>query len=75
MLLVDDVIFSLCLQTFGPRPNLDHVTFSEFSQLLFKHRLMVACSHIIFNLFLTSLKLEYDLFVPLLDCLVCIGLS
>ena len=74
-LFIEDVIFPLSFQPFRSCPNFDHVSFSEFSQLLFEHCFMVASSHIILNLFLTSLQLEYDLFVPLFNCLVCICLS
>ena len=75
MFLVEDVMLSLCFQAFRSIPDLYHVAFSQLSQLLFKHCLMVARSHIVFYLFLTPLEFVDYLFVPLFDSLVGVCLS
>ena len=68
-------MLSLLLQAFRSLPNLFHITFSKLSQLLFQHHLVIACSDIVLYLFLTPLQFEHDLFVSLLNCLVCVSLS
>lgn len=48
---------------------------SQFSQLLLKHQLVVLVAHKFFNLFLTALQFDHNLFVPLLDRLTVVALS
>ena len=48
---------------------------SQFSQLLLEHQLVVLVAHKFFNLFLTALQFDHNLFVPLLDRLAIVALS
>ena len=48
---------------------------SQFPQLLLEHQLVVLVAHKFFNLFLTALQFDHNLFVPLLDRLAIVALS
>ena len=67
----------LCTEFLALLSNLlfEDVFSSQFSQLLLKHQLVVLVAHKFFNLFLTALQFDHNLFVPLLDRLAIVALS
>ena len=75
LLLLYDLFFRAKILSLLSNLLLVDIVLTQLSQFLLKHEFVVLRSHELFNLFLTTLELEHDLSVTLLDCLTIVTLA